>query len=201
VLGGIIKRNMDSSTIVRVPHILIWSVQVQRRLLFVAGTILVFGISCADTPPPAAEYPEDPIPAEEPIEVVLEIAGSEGGAYEVRAEQAEEEEIGEQWGTLFSLGDPEYEGILSSKPKKYRFDMGDGVRTDSSGDLEWDHININVDKDGDWEGEMYAKLFVNGELADCEDTSGSAAIRFVWYPPEGTGSWLRRWVCGTYPGF
>ena len=166
-------------------------------VLFALSTPLVFGSGCGNSPP-AAEYPE---PAEKPIKVVLKLAGSEGGAYVIRAEIGQEGDIGEQWGTIFSLGKPDHKGVLGSNPTEYRFNMGDGVRTDSRGDPEWDHININIDKAGKWEGEMYAKLYVNGELVDCDNTDSDWAIRFVWSPPDGSLGFIGSLPCRMYPGF
>lgn len=99
---------------------------------------------------------------------------------------------------LFSLGNTDYKGVIGSEPTQYRFSMGDGVRTDSSGNQVWDHITINVDKDGKWEGEMYAKLFVDGELVDCYRTESNWAIRFVWTPPDGALGLLGRLPCNMY---
>ncbi len=173
---------------------------VKYVLLFVLGTLLGFGTACGNSIP-AAEYPESAEPVEEPMDVVLKITGSEGGAYTVRAETWEEGDLGEQIGTIFGAGKSDYEGVLGTKLTQYRFDMDDGVWADRHGDLQWDDIKINVDKSGEWEGKIYAKLFVNDELVDCGNTDSNTAIRFVWEPPDGSLGFWGRFFCGRYPGF
>lgn len=155
----------------------------------------------AESPEPATPTAEYPQPSKERIEVVVQIAGSEGGSYVVRAETRGEDDVAEKFGTLFSLGDTDHEGVLGSEPTEYRFNMGDGVTTDSDGNVEWDSILINIDKYANWEGEIYAKMFVNGELADCRDTDSNWAIRFSWTPPDGTLSSFGGLPCRMYPGF
>jgi hypothetical protein len=153
--------------------------------------------------PDAAEYPT---PSKEPIEVVLRIAGSEGGAYNIWKLTEGNASLTETLEDLFTAGEPNHKGILKSEPIEYKFNLGDGVYKDTNGAMTWDEIEISIDKAegamaGQWEGTMYAKLFVDGEVVDCGNTDDGFAIRLRWTPPDGAKGLAGRAICGTYPGF
>jgi hypothetical protein len=70
---------------------------------------------------------------------MVQLAGSEGGAYVVRAEAENEgSDFLEGWGTVTNLGPTDYEGVLGSEPTEYEFSLGDGVYTDARGEVKWD---------------------------------------------------------------
>jgi hypothetical protein len=141
---------------------------------------------------PPADYDGPATPSEKPIEVVLRVSGSQGGAYEVW--QYTEEDSSDYEDVERLVGPPQkpdIRNVLRSEPTEYRFGMDDGVMKDSDGDLVWDTMNVKIEKGErrgqDWEGEVYAELLVDGKEVSCSRTESGWAIRLSWSPEKPKG--------------
>ena len=41
---------------------------------------------------------------------------------------------------------PHFKGILGPQLREYRFSLGDGIYKDSTGDVVWDELTVDIDK-------------------------------------------------------
>jgi hypothetical protein len=133
-----------------------------------------------------ADYDGPGVPSKRPIEVVLRVTGSQGGAYKVWQYTEEKSDFVDALDRdIYHTDKPRFRGVIGSEPAEYRFDMGDGVYRDATGDVQWDIIWVDIEKakrqGRDWEGEIYAELLVNGKVVACRGTAEPFdGITFEW---------------------
>ena len=127
--------------------------------------------------------------------VVLTVAGSEGGVYKgwVYRDETNIED------RLLNTDKPDSRDVLGPRPKVYRFSMGDGVYRDSTGDLVWDSLMIDIDKGErrgrEWEGDVYAELLVDGKCVSCNYTRSHSALTVSYSPEYKNGEAVEKLNC------
>jgi len=59
-------------------------------------------------------------------------------------------------------------GVLGPQPKEYRFSLGDGIYKDSTGDVVWDELTVDID-----EAERRGQRLIFGRVLERFATSTS----------------------------
>ena len=146
--------------------------------------------------PVPADYDGPAKPGLGPTEVVLTVSGSEGGAYQgwvYTDRQIGPDEV------LGHTDRPDFRGVIESEPTEYRFTLGHGSYKDPTGDWVWNGLNVDLKKatrgGRDWEGELNAKLLVDGKVVACSGTEPFNSLTVGWSPEKPNGGFIDKLNC------
>jgi hypothetical protein len=146
-----------------------------------------------------ADYDGPGVPSEKPIEIVLRVSGSEGGAYKGWRYIDETSDFEDALNSISHTDKPHFRGVIGPQPKEYRFNLGDGVYKAPTGDIVWDTLSVDIKKakrqGRDWEGEIYAELLVDGKVVSCSSTEPFDGLSVSYSPEDKEGGFFDTLNC------